>query len=280
MISNMSNRENVITVALEKAHVLADSIPPEFRNVPELWAGFATLSINANKKAPKCGGVAICRRLLHSIREELCCANFDAACFVPETAFSVAMLQHFTAAENRALFTRNMNAWLARASHIPVCLAESAGEMPESPETTEALKYCILLCHALLTHVFLPVFAAAESGDVPRLRHLLQAGENPDERAYYYDYTPLMQAAAIGNAEAVQLLLAAGANPNADAAETGESAMSAAAAGNHAEVLRLLLAAGADVRGNNRGRMALEFAARHGSTSCRDILLAATDPIL
>ena len=62
-----------------------------------------------------------------------------------------------------------------------------------------------------------PLVAAAESGDVEKVRSLLDAGGDPNEACKATRETALHQAVTFNHTEIVKLLLAAGADPNAKA---------------------------------------------------------------
>ena len=84
---------------------------------------------------------------------------------------------------------------------------------------------------------------AAKSGDLPRLRMLLDAGFDPNGRRGS-GKTPLMLAAQYGQEGAVRILLARGANPTLRTYD-GTTAMQLARAAAHRGVIRLLRKAGA-----------------------------------
>lgn len=85
---------------------------------------------------------------------------------------------------------------------------------------------------------------AVYAGDTARVKSLLDAGADPNERGYR-GRTMLMRAISGGHLEVVQALLDAGAHINAKK-ENGATALIMAVFFGHADIVRLLLAAGAD----------------------------------
>lgn len=86
---------------------------------------------------------------------------------------------------------------------------------------------------------------AAERGDLPRMRQLMEAGANADA-VLRGDGTPLLAAARAGRLEAMQLLIDAGADVNRGVGGDGNALLNAAREG-HLEAVKLLLDRGADV---------------------------------
>ena len=105
--------------------------------------------------------------------------------------------------------------------------------------------------------------AAAEKGDVKRLRRLLDGGLKVDVRDSRLGpgWTALMAAAGRGRTEAFELLLQRGADPHATD-DDGNTLLHHAAYGGKEPILRAILALGLDVnRRNRRGYTPLILAA-------------------
>jgi ankyrin repeat protein len=95
------------------------------------------------------------------------------------------------------------------------------------------------------------IFAAAETGDVRRLRTLLDA--HPDKlyaRNQPYEHTALHLAAFHGRGEAVDFLLERGIHPNTREKGDNTYPMHWAAAAGHLDIVRKLADAGGDVVGH------------------------------
>ena len=118
-----------------------------------------------------------------------------------------------------------------------------------------------------------PLISAAENGDLPTLRQLLEENRNIDIRDSC-QWTPLMKAALNGHLEATRQLLIADAAVNLTD-KGGYSAMMLAASNNHGEIVELLLNEGADVDQveNTNGWTALIWAAKQGHLNTVQILL-------
>lgn len=144
-----------------------------------------------------------------------------------------------------------------------------------NPNTTRnsgatALLYAVAGKHAEVVRILLdaradpnkdslglmPLFLAAENGDVETVKALLAAGADvhaklhavdQDLRAREGDTALIAAASPTGKGEVVKALLAAGADVNARA-ENGKTALIQAAASENADVTRALLAAKPDVR--------------------------------
>ena len=115
---------------------------------------------------------------------------------------------------------------------------------------------------------------AATSGDLGRVKLLLQKGAIVNARNYYGS-TALMGAAAGGFDDIVRLLLARGAYPNCKS-NTGSTPLMFAAKNGHLAVVKLLLQAGA--KGNdtdNEGVSPLMFAVEGGDKEVVQSLLEA-----
>ncbi len=116
-----------------------------------------------------------------------------------------------------------------------------------------------------------PLPKAARDGDLARLRSLLDAGADPNQRDGNGN-RPLVEAVAAGHAAAARLLLAAGANPNLTSAG-GRTPLIEAAIGGRIEIVRLLIASGAGIDTAERGAgTALEAAEREGHTGIAALL--------
>jgi len=148
---------------------------------------------------------------------------------------------------------------------------------------------------------------AAQSGDLARLRALLDHNRSfasmPDEQGYtplhyaaYFGHLeaaryllgigaeltaitldplrsqPLHAAASSGNAGVAALLLESGADPNVE--QTGQwTPLHSAAAGGHAAIVSMLLGRGADaLRKSASGATPRDLAAERGHSACVDIL--------
>ena len=104
---------------------------------------------------------------------------------------------------------------------------------------------------------------AAEDGDMPALRRLLEAGWPVDGRDAR-GRTPLLAATQANRIDAARLLIERGADVNARD-ELQDSPFLYAGAEGRLEILRMTLAAGADLESTNRyGGTALIPAAHHG----------------
>ncbi|KAG2454574.1 hypothetical protein HYH02_000417 [Chlamydomonas schloesseri] len=87
--------------------------------------------------------------------------------------------------------------------------------------------------------------AAAQSGDVEKLRRILSRNAGAVNDCAGGTYTPLHYAARAGKLEAVSLLLKSGADVNAQTRGMGATALHRAAAQGHMGVVEALLKAGA-----------------------------------
>ena len=116
---------------------------------------------------------------------------------------------------------------------------------------------------------------AAQSGDVNRLRELLDHNRSfatmPDEAGY----TPLHYAAYFGHLEAARYLVDLGADVAAISMDPlRNQPLHAAATSGHAEIVRLLLDRGADPRAEQTGQWtALHGAAERGHAGVVALLL-------
>jgi ankyrin repeat protein len=118
-----------------------------------------------------------------------------------------------------------------------------------------------------------PLVVAAESGDLPTLRRLLDAGTPVDTRDARRR-TALLAATHANQLAAARLLIERGADVNAKD-QIQDSPFLYAGAEGRLEILRLALAHGADLKSTNRyGGTALIPAAHHGHVATVRELLA------
>jgi hypothetical protein len=128
--------------------------------------------------------------------------------------------------------------------------------------------------------------AAAEAGDLARVKAMLAAGADVNGKRVYQPAAALFLAARNNHLAVVRALLAAKADVNAkeDNANNGFTALIAASERGHLEVAQALLAAGADVNAGadaigisseDRGATALCLAAAHDHLAVVQALLAA-----
>jgi ankyrin repeat protein len=116
---------------------------------------------------------------------------------------------------------------------------------------------------------------AAQTGNMPRLRELLDHNRDfvnmPDEAGY----TPLHYAAYFGHAEAARYLIGIGADVSAVSMDPlRNQPLHAAASSGHADLVRLLLESGADPRAEQTGQWtALHGAAEKGHARVVQLLL-------
>ena len=123
-----------------------------------------------------------------------------------------------------------------------------------------------------------PLSAAAQSGDVSRLRQLLKLfGADADERSGSRRETPLLLAIENGHTGAVVVLVACGADVNATTAD-GWTALHSAAQEEQPEVVALLLRHGADLHARTsigrHGVQPLHVAAFNGRLGAVKVLIA------
>jgi len=125
-----------------------------------------------------------------------------------------------------------------------------------------------------------PLYCVAHWAEAIQL--LIQAGADPNAASTAESQgLPLCFAAAWGLTEAVEALLEGGANPNLreDDGE-GQSPLVWAAQNNHVETARVLLRAGADPNLDVYGRTALHVACVHGHLDfVRELLAAGAAPL-
>lgn len=122
------------------------------------------------------------------------------------------------------------------------------------------------------------LLAAAQAGDTPRVRALLQAGTPVDPRDNSGN-TPLLLATAQGHTEAALALIAAGADVNLKNGMQDSAYLLAGARGELA-ILRATVDHGADLKSTNRyGGTALIPACERGHVdTVRFLLEAGVDP--
>src|SRR5262245_38576630 len=110
-----------------------------------------------------------------------------------------------------------------------------------------------------------PIIDAAESGDVVRVRQLLDQGAVVKSVTNgRYPWTPLMNAASRGNTDVVRLLLERCADPDRQDLDSFR-AVTLAAADGHWDIVRLLVEHGADTRqGDGYGKTAVDYAKENG----------------
>lgn len=121
----------------------------------------------------------------------------------------------------------------------------------------------------------LDIFAAAATGQLQRLRTLLDDDATLANAEASDGARPLHLACFFGQTEAGKLLLDFGADVNvALAAFGGVYPLHSAAASRSAEIVRILLEAGADPNTKQQGGWtALHAAAKHGDTAMTQLLL-------
>lgn len=147
---------------------------------------------------------------------------------------------------------------------------------------------CLVLISLLTSCASLgPLHRAAESGDINKVRTLIDAGEDVNYRANPGlmeiepdGITPLFLAAKYGHADAVRLLIKNGADVNAKS-NSRANALGIAAKYGHTDIARILLDAGAevDVVDGWTGGTPLSYATEMGnSTLVRLLLNAGADP--
>ena len=116
------------------------------------------------------------------------------------------------------------------------------------------------------------LIGAAESGDIVRVRELLDSGEDPNIRDND-DYTSLIRASENGHTEIVKLLLDRGADPNIQDG-WGSTALMVALYRGQTEIAELLLDRGVDPNIiDKRGDTALIIASQQGDTEIVELLL-------
>jgi ankyrin repeat protein len=110
-----------------------------------------------------------------------------------------------------------------------------------------------------------PIIDAATSGDVARVRQLLDQGADVNSvTSGRYPWTPPMNAAFRGNTDVARLLLERGADPNCQDLDSFR-AVTLAAADGHWDIVRLLVEHGADPsQGDGYGKTALDYAKENG----------------
>ena len=127
------------------------------------------------------------------------------------------------------------------------------------------------------------IHKAARSGNVEKLRRLLESGESPDtvynQHAFYVTKTPLHCLCQRNNggdrAACFELLRDAGANLEASDSE-GYRPLHFAARSKSVELVSLLVQARVNVNATgNGGITALHLAGRRGAADCVEVLLAA-----
>ncbi len=118
---------------------------------------------------------------------------------------------------------------------------------------------------------------AAQTGDVARLRGLLDHNRDFSTMPDQDGCTPLHYAAYFGHVEAARYLLSIGADPAARSMDPlRNQPLHAAAGSGHAAIVSLLLGAGADPDAEQSGQWTpLHAAAEHGHLEVVRALLAA-----
>ncbi|MGA5165739.1 MULTISPECIES: ankyrin repeat domain-containing protein [Streptomyces] len=127
------------------------------------------------------------------------------------------------------------------------------------------------------------LMAATAEGDTERVRKLLHAGAEVDERAPFLGgfndwHTPLLVASRDGHGEIVALLLAAGADVNAVEPTFGAVPLHKAVYNGHADITAQLVARPGidlDFQGATNGYTPLHDALWHGYEECVRILVGA-----
>jgi ankyrin len=129
------------------------------------------------------------------------------------------------------------------------------GHRPLGYAKSEAMKKLLRL-HGAKTREELypeefPLHAAAEAGDVPAVKKLLDAGEDVEKRNWFYGYTPLHLAAGAGHLKIAKMLVAHGAEIDA-ASSANDTPLHRAAVMGREAVVQYLLDRGADPRASKR----------------------------
>jgi ankyrin repeat protein len=109
------------------------------------------------------------------------------------------------------------------------------------------------------------ILDAADVGDVPRIRRLLDQGADVDSVTDgRFPWTPLMKAAWRGRTDAVRLLLERGADPDHEDLDCLR-AVTLAASASHWDIVRLLVEHGADsTKSDVASKTALDYAKEKG----------------
>lgn len=116
---------------------------------------------------------------------------------------------------------------------------------------------------------------AAEKGDAPKVRQLLQARADVDVEDTN-GWTPLIFAAKAGNEAIVELLVRKGADVNhRSTTEIGTTVLGFATGGNNPAVIDYLLTHGADINGKARnGTTPLQYTCFQGNTNLAALLIS------
>ncbi len=122
----------------------------------------------------------------------------------------------------------------------------------------------------------LDIFEASATGQVRRLRAILDERTDLVDAPKHDEFSPLGLAAFFGHKEAVELLVARGASVNfVPKSRFANTALDAAVAADHLEVVKALLAAGGDVNVRSAGGYAtLHKAVLNGNLPMAELLVA------
>ncbi|MBM3738444.1 MAG: hypothetical protein FJW39_21900 [Acidobacteria bacterium] len=122
--------------------------------------------------------------------------------------------------------------------------------------------------------LFSDLHTAVRSGELPRVKELLEKGTNANERDSLGG-TALHDACWAGDVRMADLLLDHRADPNLRHLEGGSAPLHYAVITNHADVVELLLRRGADLRAKSAtGATALHLAANRGFLPLVELLIA------
>lgn len=118
-----------------------------------------------------------------------------------------------------------------------------------------------------------PLHSAAATGDLDRLRELIEEGEYDVDEPSEDGTTPLLAAVSANQTEIVKYLLSKGAQRD-QASNAGMAPLHVAATMNQTEIIRLLIEAHADIDAKHKfaGSTPLHFAAEMGAVEAIEVL--------